>query len=265
MLLKVAPAFSLVNSQVEPQSLPLFSSVPSAQSASSFLRLSSPSNGVGSAVVFASKGSENKPLTGVVFEPFEEVKKELNLVPTLPQVSLARQKFSEECEAAINQQINVESSISYGYHAMFAYFDRDNVALEGFAKFFNELSLRDRGQVEKLMRYQNKRGGRVQLLEISLPLSEFDHGVKGHALHAMEFALSMEKIANARLLHVHRIALRNHDAQLADFVESEFLSMQVEAIKKIAEHVSQLRRVGAGHVWLCCLACLGQTFFTNLL
>ncbi|TYH19654.1 hypothetical protein ES288_A05G368800v1 [Gossypium darwinii] len=232
MLLKVAPAFSLVNSQVEPQSLPLFSSVPSAQSASSFLRLSSPSNGVGSAV------------------PFEEVKKELNLVPTLPQVSLARQKFSEECEAAINQQINVESSISYGYHAMFAYFDRDNVALEGFAKFFNELSLRDRGQVEKLMRYQNKRGGRVQLLEISLPLSEFDHGVKGHALHAMEFALSMEKIANARLLHVHRIALRNHDAQLADFVESEFLSMQVEAIKKIAEHVSQLRRVGAGHgVW----------------
>ncbi|KAH1092201.1 hypothetical protein J1N35_019458 [Gossypium stocksii] len=29
----------------------------------------------------------------------------------------------------------------------------------------------------------NKRGGRVQLLEISLPLSEFDHGVKGHALH----------------------------------------------------------------------------------
>ncbi|PPR82759.1 hypothetical protein GOBAR_AA37955 [Gossypium barbadense] len=222
MLLKVAPAFSLVNSQVEPQSLPLFSSVPSAQSASSFLRLSSPSNGVGSAVVFASKGSENKPLTGVAFEPFEEVKKELNLVPTLPQVSLARQKFSEECEAAINQQI----------------------------KFFNELSLRDRGQVEKLMRYQNKRGGRVQLLEISLPLSEFDHGVKGHALHAMEFALSMEKIANARLLHVHRIALRNHDAQLADFVESEFLSMQVEAIKKIAEHVSQLRRVGAGHgVW----------------
>ncbi|PPD89901.1 hypothetical protein GOBAR_DD13178 [Gossypium barbadense] len=234
MLLTAAPAFSLVNPQVEHQ-------------------------------VFASKGSENKPLTGVVFEPFEEVKKELNLVPTLPQVSLARQKFSEECEAAINQQINVEYSICYGYHAMFAYFDRDNVALEGFAKFFNELSLRDRGQVEKLMRYQNKRGGRVQLLEISLPLSEFDHGVKGHALHAMEFALSMEKIANARLLHLHRqtavfktnlpsfgeqIALRNHDAQLADFVESEFLSMQVEAIKKIAEHVSQLRRVGAGHgVW----------------
>ncbi|KAB2034344.1 hypothetical protein ERO13_D04G070600v2 [Gossypium hirsutum] len=250
MLLTAAPAFSLVNPQVEHQGLPLFSSVPSAQSSSSFLRLSSPSSGVGSAVVFASKGSENKPLTGVVFEPFEEVKKELNLVPTLPQVSLARQKFSEECEAAINQQINVEYSICYGYHAMFAYFDRDNVALEGFAKFFNELSLRDRGQAEKLMRYQNKRGGRVQLLEISLPLSEFDHGVKGHALHAMEFALSMEKIANARLLHLHRIALRNHDAQLADFVESEFLSMQVEAIKKIAEHVSQLRRVGAGHgVW----------------
>ncbi|KAH1064482.1 hypothetical protein J1N35_029469 [Gossypium stocksii] len=80
----------------------------------------------------------------------------------------------------------VEYSISDGYHAMFAYFDRDNVALE-------------------FKRQRNKRGGRVQLLEISLPLWEFYHGVKGHELHAMEFALSMEKIANARLLHLHRV------------------------------------------------------------
>lgn len=29
---------------------------------------------------------------------------------------------------------SVEYSISYGYLAMFAYFDRDNIALEGFAK-----------------------------------------------------------------------------------------------------------------------------------
>ncbi|KAH1082925.1 hypothetical protein J1N35_022686 [Gossypium stocksii] len=54
---------------------------------------------------------------------------------------------------------------------------------------------------------KNKRGGRAQLLEISLPLLEFDHGMKGHALHAMEFALQMEKTANARLLHLHRVRL----------------------------------------------------------
>ena len=35
----------------------------------------------------ATKDTNNRPLTGVVFEPFEEVKKELDLVPTVPQAS----------------------------------------------------------------------------------------------------------------------------------------------------------------------------------
>lgn len=56
-------------------------------------------------MVCASKGANDRPLAGVVFEPFEEVKKELDLVPTVPQVSLARQKFTDACEVAINEQI----------------------------------------------------------------------------------------------------------------------------------------------------------------
>ncbi|KMS98157.1 hypothetical protein BVRB_4g095410 [Beta vulgaris subsp. vulgaris] len=79
-----------------------------------------------------------RTLTSVIFEPFEEVKKELSMVPTVPQVSLARQKYADECEAAINEQINVGYNVSYVYHAMFAYFDRDNVALKGLSKFFKE-------------------------------------------------------------------------------------------------------------------------------
>lgn len=117
-------------------------------------------------VVRAAKGSTNhRALTGVIFEPFEEVKKELDLVPTVPQASLARQKYVDESEAAVNEQIklllslslshigfisfsyfspsdyyyyyflcSVEYNVSYVYHAMFAYFDRDNVALRGLAK-----------------------------------------------------------------------------------------------------------------------------------
>ncbi|XWS07605.1 hypothetical protein CRYUN_Cryun41cG0003600 [Craigia yunnanensis] len=246
MLLKAAPAFSLLNPQVENQ-CPLFSSVSSSQT-SSFLRLSSPRNRTWSVVVCATKGgSNNKPLTGVIFEPFVEVKKELDLVPTEPQVSLARQKFTDECEAAINEQINVEYNVSYVYHAVFAYFDRDNVALKGLAKFFKESSLEEREHAEKLMEYQNKRGGKVKLLSILMPLSEFDHAEKGDALYAMELALSLEKLTNEKLLNLHRVAERSHDVQLTDFVESEFLAEQVEAIKKISEYVAQLRRVGKGH------------------
>lgn len=201
-------------------------------------------------VAVAAAGDDRQAITGVIFEPFEELKHELSLVPLLPDQSIARQKYSDECEAAINAQINVEYNVSYVYHALFAYFDRDNVALRGLAKFFKESSEEEREHAEKLMKYQNKRGGRVKLLSIVMPLTEFDHPEKGDALYAMELALSLEKVTNERLLNVHGVAERCNDPQMADFIESEFLGEQVEAIKKISEYVAQLRRVGKGHgVW----------------
>ncbi|BBH06307.1 ferritin 2 [Prunus dulcis] len=152
----------------------------------------------------------------------------------------------------------VEYNVSYVYHALFAYFDRDNIALKGLAKFFKESSEEEREHAEKFMTYQNKRGGRVKLHSIIEPPSEFDHAEKGDALYAMELALSLEKLTNEKLLNLHKIyscfvadrkqvAEHNNDAQLTDFVETEFLAEQVEAIKKIADYVTQLRRVGKGH------------------
>ncbi|KAF8402579.1 hypothetical protein HHK36_010666 [Tetracentron sinense] len=256
MLLRAASSFSLSTTQGE-SLCPFFSSSassPSCLSSASSVLCFSQRKGVGGFVVSASKETNNRPITGVVFEPFEEVKKELLLVPTVPQASLARQKYCDDCEAAINEQINVEYNVSYVYHAMYAYFDRDNVALKGLAKFFKESSVEERQHAEILMEYQNKRGGKVKLQSILMPLSEFDHVEKGDALYAMELALSLEKLTNEKLLNlhsvVHKVANRNNDVQLADFVETEFLTEQVEAIKKISEYVAQLRRVGKGHgVW----------------
>lgn len=194
--------------------------------------------------------SASGTLTGLVFQPFEEVKREDFLVPISRQVSLARQFYVDECEAAINEQINVEYSASYVYHAMFAYFDRDNVALKGLAKFFKESSEEEREHAEKLMKYQNIRGGKVVLHSILTPVSEFEHVEKGDALYAMELALSLEKLTNEKLLSLHKVADENNDPQMQDFIESEFLEEQVESIKKIAEYVTQLRMVGKGHgVW----------------
>ncbi|XP_010543183.1 PREDICTED: ferritin-1, chloroplastic [Tarenaya hassleriana] len=206
------------------------------------------------AVVVAAAGSSvdtnNMPMTGVVFQPFEEVKKAELAIPITPQVSLARQRYADACEAALNEQINVEYNVSYVYHSMYAYFDRDNVALKGLAKFFKEASDEEREHAEKLMEYQNKRGGRVKLHAIVPPVSEFEHTEKGDALYAMELALSLEKLTNQKLLNVHSVATENDDPQLADFIESEFLGEQVEAIKKISDYITQLRMVGKGHgVW----------------
>ncbi|KAK3009243.1 hypothetical protein RJ639_015115 [Escallonia herrerae] len=214
----------------------------------------------GGLVINSSKEANNRPTAlDVVFEPFEEVKKELLLVPSVPQASIARHKYSDRSEAAVNEQIKylpgphtliVEYNVSYIYHAMYAYFDRDNVALKGLAKFFKHSSEEERQHAEKLMEYQNKRGGKVKLQSMLMPLSEFDHLEKGDALYAMELALSLEKLTNEKLLNLRRVADENNDVQLTDFVESEFLTEQVDAIKKISEYVSELRRVGKRHgVW----------------
>ncbi|XP_022873666.1 ferritin-3, chloroplastic-like [Olea europaea var. sylvestris] len=220
----------------------------SSLSSSSLSNLVLPKKGENGFAVYAEKGSLQ--LTGVVFQPFEEVKKDDFMVPIAPQLSLSRQRFSEECEAAINEQINVEYNVSYVYHSMYAYFDRDNVALKGLAKFFKESSEEEREHAEKLMQYQNIRGGRVKLHTMLMPPEEFDHVEKGDAQYAMELALSLEKLTNEKLLNLHSVADRNNDPQMADFVESEFLEEQVEAIKKVAEYVTQLRMVGKGHgVW----------------
>lgn len=95
MLLKASPALSILSSggvgDLFPPSSVMFPSTACRGS-----RLS----------VKAAKGTSTKSLTGVVFEPFEEVKKEMDLlVPTTPLVSLARHRFSDESEAAINEQI----------------------------------------------------------------------------------------------------------------------------------------------------------------
>ncbi|CAA7029236.1 unnamed protein product [Microthlaspi erraticum] len=39
--------------------------------------------------------------------------------------------------------LSVEYNLSYVYHAMYAYFDRDNIALKGLAKFFKESSVEE--------------------------------------------------------------------------------------------------------------------------
>ncbi|OIW00859.1 hypothetical protein TanjilG_12800 [Lupinus angustifolius] len=194
-----------------------------------------------------SASNVSEPLTGVIFEPFQEVKKDALAVPITPNVSLARQNYADETEAAINEQINVEYNVSYVYHSLFAYFDRDNIALKGLAKFFKESSDEEREHAEKLIKYQNIRGGRVILHPITSPLSEYAHVEKGDALYALELTLSLEKLVNEKLLNLHSVAVSNNDPQLADFIESEFLTEQVEAIKKIAEYVTQLRLVGKGH------------------
>jgi ferritin heavy chain len=48
------------------------------------------------------------------------------------------------------------------------FFDRDDIALPGFAKYFKKSSDEEREHAEKLMKFQNQRGGRVVLQSIQV-------------------------------------------------------------------------------------------------
>ncbi|KAK9917935.1 hypothetical protein WJX75_009816 [Coccomyxa subellipsoidea] len=184
----------------------------------------------------------------ITFAPFQEVKQELATVSKVDQSSqsFARSNYEVSCEIAVNDQINIEYNISYIYHSMFAFFDRDNVGLPGFAEYFRQSSEEEREHAEKLMREQTRRGGRVKLQSILLPETEFNNKDKGDALYAMELSLSLEKLNFQKLLALHKVAADAEDAQLADFIEGNFLHEQVRDIKRVSEYVSQLRRVGKG-------------------
>lgn len=153
-----------------------------------------------------------------------------------------RQNYHETCEAGVNKQINLELYASYVYHSIAWYFDRDDIALPGFHKYFKKASEEEREHAEKLMKFQNQRGGRIVLQDIKRP----ERDEWGTGLEAMEAALALEKHVNQALIDLHKLADSHDDGQMTDFIEGNYLTEQVEAIKEISGYITNLKRVGEG-------------------
>merc|ERR1712062_481601 len=157
-------------------------------------------------------------------------------------VSKIRQNYHEDCEALINKQINMEFYASYVYLSMSSYFNRDDQALHGFAEHFKTESGEERAHGMKLMEYQTKRGGRVVFQDVAKPTTmEW-----GTPLEAMEAALELEKTVNQSLLDLHKVAGDKGDGHLCDFLESEYLTEQVEGIKAVGDLITKMKRAGDG-------------------
>jgi ferritin heavy chain len=157
-------------------------------------------------------------------------------------LSIIRQNYHAESEALVNKQINMELYASYVYMSMAAYFDRDDVALHGFAKFFRDNSTEEREHSMEFMKYQNMRGGRVVFQDIAKP----NNDEWGSALEAVQAAFDLEKKVNHSLLEIHAIASKHNDAQMTDFLEGTFLKEQVEAIKHLGDLITKMKRAGDG-------------------
>jgi ferritin heavy chain len=157
-------------------------------------------------------------------------------------MSQIRQNFHAESEAAINKQVNIELHASYVYMSMAWYFDRDDVALPGFHKFFKKQSEEEREHAETLLKYQNMRGGKIILQNVEKP----ERDSWGSPLEALQAALELEKNVNQTLLDMHKLAGSHGDAQMCDWIEDHFLKEEVEAIKTLGNYVTMLKRAGPG-------------------
>jgi ferritin heavy chain len=136
----------------------------------------------------------------------------------------------------------MELYASYVYMSMAYYFDREDVAMPGFFKYFKKASDEEREHAEKFMKYQNQRGGRIVLQQIAKPT----HDEWSTPLDAVTAALELEKTVNQTLLNLHGVAGDHNDPQLADFLENNFLEEQVHAIKELSDMVTKLKRAGPG-------------------
>jgi len=155
-------------------------------------------------------------------------------------MSAIRQNFHGTVEAAINKQINMELYASYVYRSMASYYDRDDVALSGMAKWAREACDEEKDHAEKLMKYQSSRGGRVVLNDVKSP----DSQEWGGALKGLSEALELEKKVNQSLLNMHKLGSEHNDAHFTDFLEGNYLDGQVQAIKKISDMITRLKRAG---------------------
>ncbi|KAK7815617.1 hypothetical protein U0070_006258 [Myodes glareolus] len=119
------------------------------------------------------------------------------------------QNYSTEVEAAANSLVNLHLRASYTYFSLGYYFDWDDVALEG---------------------------------DVQKPSPD----EWGKTQEAMEAALALEKNLNQALLDIHSLGSARTDPHLCDFLENHFLDEEVKVIKKMGNHLTNLRRLASG-------------------
>ncbi|KAM9837579.1 ferritin, lower subunit [Aulostomus maculatus] len=156
-------------------------------------------------------------------------------------LSSVRQSFHSDSEADINRLINVKLSASYTYLALGMYFDRNDVALENFSSFFLERSRKEQEQVEKLLEYQNMRGGCIFFQTIAKP----SRGDWKDGLDAMAFSLDYQKGLNTILLQIHQKAGNHTDPHFCDFLDKHFVADSHDTMKKLGDYVGSLTRLAA--------------------
>jgi ferritin len=139
-----------------------------------------------------------------------------------------------------NEQINHEIASSYLYLSMAAYAHSMN--LPGFAHWLELQTKEENGHAMKLYKFVNERGGRVELLPIAQPSSDFRSPA-----HLFEEVLKHERYITALIGKLYESAVEEKD-YAAQVLLHWFIEEQVEEEAAASEILETIRMAGEkGH------------------
>lgn len=173
--------------------------------------------------------------------------------------SLASYNLTEPLAKMIRAQIELEMKASLFYQTYAHYFESNDQALHGFAKYFYEQSIEEKKHADKLMTYLNQRNVEVKAirqvgefcadLEYKKLCNVITGKIDGPAnvdvpLTAVNNAIDLEEKVFKKLEEI----ADGSDTQLSHFIEHEYLDEQVESIKELMDYKTQLIKINKDFV-----------------
>jgi len=150
--------------------------------------------------------------------------------------------LNERMEAALNHQITAELGAAISYLQMGAFMDWDE--RPGMAAWLYQQSEEEREHARLFLDYLLARDGRVEIGELSAPVSKFDDPV-----HVFEEALRQERRITGLIRSLYQLAVAEEDLQSLPILQ-RFLEEQVEEEDTLDGICERMRRVRGNEVGL---------------
>ena len=136
----------------------------------------------------------------------------------------------------LNDQLNVELKSAYVYYAMAGYFE--NISLKGFAHWMTLQAQEELTHVDRIFKYINDKGARVQLREVPAPRGDWKS-----PLDAMQDAYDHECLVSEKINECVSAALASNDHSTNTFLQW-FVAEQVEEEAAADDVVQKLKLIG---------------------
>lgn len=158
---------------------------------------------------------------------------------SLLTMSTQIQQSSPEMEAAASRLIKLHLEVSSTYVSLSVYFEGSGMAMNGVGHFFRMLA-KEKQEGAQLLLKMRKSWGDGALVQSGQTLSPEKWNA---SVEAMEYAVALEKSLNQALLDLHALGRASADVQLCEFLERRFLEDEMMLLKKMGDHLANLRKI----------------------